>query len=354
MKRVEGDLWWKPFGTMLSCIDGKESQCHSNMTVEECERLCEQTRGCQVGYHLSFEEPYYNSSASKTICVPITNSYQWYNTQILNSLIDNKNRTKLSSNRGIRFTGFYNDKKYVSNAQLPKEFPTYLFSGIKVWLCTRDQEGTLYYLTDQLTFITVPDLAVTLNMIIAGSSIFDFKKRILRGSYLQFLQSNTYYCLTLQQKKFVWKQFQEFTIDSNNTFEINCPSQEDRWHFLNEEQEIHLRVFHRTDAFLQKDKKNYLVIGPFSPSTTFFFKIIPNDPYNQYFRRFFDSTLAHPPTPVFSDSLSAFLCNHYRSCQYSPLFSQNRKDLSFTFGILFLLSLDLLLLLVIVLKKKRS
>lgn len=361
MKRVEGEVWWKPFGTMLSCIDAKDSQCHYDKSVEECQDICDRNPTCQLGYHISLEEPYYKQK--KSICVPITDSYQWYNTQILNSLIPNKNTTKLSSNRGVRVTSFYNDKKYVSNRDLPKDFPSFLFSGKRVWLCTRDTDGTVYYLTDKLTFIAVPDVAVVLNMIIAGSSIFEFKKRILYGSYLQLLLNDTFMSLTLDtNNEFVWKKIQEFDIKNGNVFEIECPNDRYRWQFFNENDPQFIKITNDTNPhiFLHKDKSNRLSItNNLDSASPFFFKIIIENRYNQYVQRFYESGSTqsmNPITPVFADSMDKFLCDHYSSsCRYLVHPHEERYyENPFLMGILFLFSLDILLLLLLTIQKTKS
>lgn len=348
MKKIEGELWWKPFGTMLSCINAKDSKCHYGKTVEECEEICKKDARCQLGYHITLEKPYYKEE--KRICVPINNSYQWYTTQILNSLISDTNETKLSTNKGIKFTGFYNEKKYKENSELPKDFDSYLFSGVRVNLCIRNENGKIYYLTDQLTFIDIPELAITLDMIIAESNEFDFKKRILKGSYFQFLKSNTYYLLTIQEEKFTWKASFKFSLETNNIFEIKCDNENERWEYFNEDQECLLKLNNIDNKYLQKDDENRLILGP--KKKTIFFKIIKDNIYNKYFQGFFKTKKNEDNhyKDFFYESLNKFLCDKYPECKYKKELIVDK--LPFIFAILFFVFLDIIILIIILMKKK--
>jgi len=370
MKEIEPDFWWKPFGTLISCINGKDSQCQKNIEKEQCIDLCEQDPTCQLGYHITFTEPFFsNKSQIKTICNLNTNSYQWANTRPTNSFIPSVNSTKLSSDKGIKVSCFYNEKKYIENNNLPHDFFSYLFSGMNVFLgmITIDDDNKNYqngtigfcvdnnvkkngghvkYMDENFVFQENQQKAVVLKCINSGTVPFDFQKRILKGSVIQLLFGNLLLTYNVQENRFQWNKssfLEKQGVKNQYEMLIDTENEDERWTFLNSGDCFHFLFLslHNTYFNIRPDTFELTVKKNEKPPhhIYFFLEIVQNNAYNDYLYSFF---LGSKPTidPIFASMLPKFLYKNYgEDSTYENILSKSFPETknSILIGIVFLL-----------------
>lgn len=332
MKIVKKGLWWKPFSTFINCNNVTGGDCIPDISAEECIQKCEDDDACQLGYHIEFEK------TNKQYCVPISTTYKWGNETPLISLISSKNPTLLSTDKGVKWTGFYNDKRYPSFTDLPKDFFSYIFSGMRVYLRTLD---TQYYFTTTGFSKNKTD-AVLMMISPSKSSIFDPNQRISFKSIVSFFQDNKFIHLKFQSdsNSFSWQPvydsltktaFRFLKVNDNNTI------------FINQMDPFYLQVDNR---FVFLSTNNQLITDPIH-KTSFVFEIDPNNIYNKYREKLFrygdsqDNLDTTKIDPEFTSSLYHYICSQY---QCYPIFEGSSATMTN-----WILSIEILTIIIIIL-----
>ena len=331
MRIVKDGLWWKPFSTFINCSNVHGGDCIPDISVDECIQKCENDDGCQMGYHVHFK------NTNQKYCVPVSTVYQWGNETPLISLIPSKNPTLLSTDKNIEWTGFYNEKRYPSFPELPKDFFTFIFSGMRVYLRTLD---THYYLTE--TGFTPNKMDATVIIISpAKASVFDPNQRINFNDVVSIFKNNTFLHLKYYSKNnyFSWQPVYNPSTKTFFTF-IKC--NDDKNTFINHLTPFYLNI-HYNNLFLSISEKDELIADP-SRKTCFVFEIDFTDPYNKYRENQFRySENADKTNPVFVSTFSDYICQEY---QCYPIFETvTIKNLTLMIELLTIILIILLLLL---------
>lgn len=226
MKIIEGNYWLKPFGSQINCINSIYGECPKNINnIDECIKICEESPLCNAGYFVEDE------NTNSKYCVPLFTS-TWKNSNVYDYLIDSRNDTPISSNKGVKSTVFVNEKVFIDQEKLSNDFFNNLFIGDKVYFRIHDGKN-LFYLQENfnITFDVKKAVKITLgqNDILNWIS---YRIRITNKTNITFDKDNTLLTMNIDDRmithleknpiKFIWYPYVEsnlgFCIESNKFF----------------------------------------------------------------------------------------------------------------------------------------
>lgn len=326
MRAVPDHLWWKPFSTYLNCVQG---QCIESIDKEECERQCSSDPFCQLGYHIRYPD-------SREYCVLNRTSYQWANDTPLISLIRSSNPTLFSTDKGIEYNGFYNENRFPSFQDLPNDFFSYIFSGMRVLFSTTTDPPL--FLTKELTFSLRREDSILLRVVEQHAFFYDFSIRIGFGHTITLIEDETFFQLSFSNNQFTWER--KYGISLSTSFDFVFRQPHERFQFVNDKTPFALSLNKSQDQFLSI-KDNHLILQS-TPETLFCFQIDHFDKYNNYrFNQMKNGeNIDKLNVPIFQTSFDNYLSLHY-PCY--PPFPKNHKFINELLVLLIILIISMLL-----------
>jgi hypothetical protein len=281
--------------------------------VQECKELCDKDDYCDMGYHLELN--------GKRVCVPIRTTYQWANTTPLFSLISSVNDTRLSTDRkNVKYTGFYNEKRFPSFSELPSDFFThFIFSGMRVSLKRFDSSSLS--LMEDFTFDPYQKLIFIVKS--RYTTFYDFTVRIGFRHIISIRRDDSFLelaSLSDESDRLRWVRHYSDEVKSSWVFERANDDDE----FVDSGTPFYLRENDGKKRFLFVDDTGRLALSG-DQKTIFCFIVDETNAFNQYRKQQFefaeDVNHADNIKPVFTHTLTDYLAQQY-SC-YDDLNGKN-------------------------------
>jgi hypothetical protein len=289
MKIYKGDKWIPPFSTRLNCINTIDAECTRNLTLEECMKKCNDSNYCNAGYFVRINRA--PQGLYESYCVPL-NTVSYHNVNILETLSQDTNSTKLSQNKDIEYTLFYNEKRFPEKKDYPKNFNTFLFSGNNVYLKHNDT-----YLSESLIFEN-PSKKYAFKIIKYRFKFEDLTCRITNDMSFTLSDKNglNWIIYDSANKLFKWS--------NNSDLSFNFNFRKAKSIFINQGDpfELYNAIFDKNITIIQ----NRLALSDDSFSS-FQFEKSPE-------------VLAIPKD---ENKLEKFLCDHYKDCDQKYVYSIN-------------------------------
>jgi len=244
LQTYRGNNWMSPFGTQINCINTIDGECKRGLSLEECVKKCQDSNECNVGYYIETDRPGANTPS---YCVPLA-SYTWGNQNIFDILFSNQNPTNISTNHGLKYTMFYNDKKFIPNNNLPKNFNDYLFSMTNVYV--KYATNPPRYLKQDFTFTKSKKDAFVVKITKVDRVFVVNGIRLTKDMQICLFQDNFLVVLQIRPgNKITWESVQPL----KTTFKILDQDKKKSTGFLNSDEKVYLQY---KKLFLTvKDKK---------------------------------------------------------------------------------------------------
>lgn len=304
MRDVVDGLWWKPFGTLINCVNS--GGCIHDIDADQCKQLCDHDDFCQMGYHLEWN--------GKRVCVPIRTAYQWANTNPLYSLIPSTNKTRLSTDReNVRYRAFYNEKRFPSFNELPSDFfSRFIFSGMRIFFMMKDSSPPLY-LTDDLHFDHYQKLSIIIKS--RYSTFYDFTVRMYSEHIISFRRDDSFLELasTDDSDRVVWSRHSSDDVKSSWIFYVANDG------FIDSGTPFYLQEASGKQRFLFVDETMRLIVSN-QKKTVFCLTVDEMNLFNQYRKtqfQFAEDTNHDDVKPVFTQTFIDYLSQQYSSCYES-------------------------------------
>jgi len=299
MRDVVDGLWWKPFGTLINCVNN--GRCVHDINADECKQLCENDDFCQMGYHLELN--------GKSVCVPVRTVYQWANTSPLYSLIPSTNKTRLSMDRNnVKYRAFYNEKRFPSFHELPADFfSRFIFSGMRVFLMMMDNPS--YCLTENLYFDRYQKLSIVIKS--RYSTFYDYTVRIHSKHIISLRRDDSFLELVSNDDSDLlgWSRHSSDDVQSSWTFSTTDDG------FIDSGTAFYLRESNGKQRFLFVDETMRLTVSD-KDKTRFCLMVDEMNRFNQYRKtqfEFAEDTNHQNVKPVFTQTFIDYLSQQY-SC----------------------------------------
>jgi len=224
MKIIDNHYWLKPFGSHINCINSIYGECPQDINnVQDCMELCEQDPGCNAGYFVEDE------NTNNKFCVPLYTVF-WANNNIYESLIDNINPTKLSSDKGIKSTVFVNENRFPE--RLPSDYDNYIFLGDKLYLLAYINNKP-FYMTENFTFTPDKNDAIDLTIgLVKVRNWIGEKYRIGKGTNFTLYKGDTFLIMLIdlpEHKKFIWSPLYRTVVG----FNFDVKNSQEEFTFIN-------------------------------------------------------------------------------------------------------------------------
>lgn len=233
-----GNNWMSPFGTQINCIDSIDAECKRGLTLEQCMKKCEDSNQCNVGYFIETDRPGANEPS---YCVPLS-SYSWGNQNIFDILFSNQNPTNLSTTHGIKYTLFYNDKKFIPTNNLPSDYDKFLFSMSNIYLKYNSPRPR--YLSQSLRLVRNKKNALVIKVTKVDRVFVTTGIRLTKDMNICFFQYNFLVVLQVTaENKIIWESVQPL----KTIFQILDKDKKKSTSFLNSNEKIYLK---HEDMFL--------------------------------------------------------------------------------------------------------
>ena len=265
-------IWLKPYGTEITCIDSMDQVCHSNLTLNECKKSCEDDPYCQGGYYLTYPD------GKRSSCIRLNRTHTWANTHLLSNLLDGNNDSPISIANGFQMSVFYNPFRFPLSKDLPSDFSTFLFSGAVVFLVW-DQK---YYMDTNLQFQLSQTLSNSFSIRLAFSVPMHFLTRLHKDHSLNIYQKNSILRLAEYQQSFLWQPLIGSHVSTIQTLMVD-PNQE----WINENIPFYLLYttieFPNQPFYIDVDESTMILrLTHQKPKKTFSFLLDPDNFINQY------------------------------------------------------------------------
>jgi hypothetical protein len=322
MQTYKGDNWMSPFGTQINCINTIDGECKRGLSLEECMKKCQDSNECDVGYFIETNRPKANQPS---FCVPLS-SFSWGNQNIFDILFSNQNPTNISTNNGLKYTLFYNDKKFRPINNLPNNFNDYLFSMNNVYF--KYDSKTPLYMKDDFTFTKSKKDAIVLKISKVDRVFVINGIRLTKDMQICLFQDNFLVVLQVRPgNKIIWESVQPL----KTTFKVFDEHKKPSKGFLNNLDKVYLQY---KKSFLTV-KSNKLVISKKISKFPFQFEKIPLADPNRG-RKIYART-------------NDFYCTHFKNCKtpIKPL----RKNHGLLVGIILLVVAIIIIWVFIVMMK---
>lgn len=229
MKLYQGSDWIPPFASQINCINTIDGYCPRGLTLEDCVQRCQDNKMCAAGYFVEVDRPGQNNPPS--YCVPL-NTTSWENTNVWDLLIPSKNPTRLSSDKGVRSTMFYDETKFPK--ERPSNFEKWIEAGSGIFMCFRGKDGTTRYITYDLGVTEEKKSANLMIIRKTGQSIYPyFENGITYLHSIQFSLNDPETSLLNYNKKtnkFHWIA----SVPNKTYFQFFLPNRKDYNPWINE------------------------------------------------------------------------------------------------------------------------
>lgn len=300
MKILNG-YWVKPHGSGMSCIDTIHGECLYGLSLQECLQECEDSPFCHAGYFIDFK-----GLPLQSQCVPL-NTIQYQNSNFLDSIIDTTNKTRLSSDNGIRVVPFYNEKRYPPDTDLLRE-PFIFYSDTCFFAQDRGDAGYYYFHSD-FSFLPIEQTAMPLLLGEDSSLLFDFDTRISVQSNILFFKQDEITLLSFHGD-WSWKPY------GKNNLSFSFVVDQSDLYFIDYEKPFWL-LNKKRNLYLDTDNTNRLCFSVEKPRYPFFFRFDPYNKTNQVTRiNWAKRPLVFPQEyRAFQDSMEQFLCSNFPYCE---------------------------------------
>lgn len=299
MRFLDKELWVKPFGTGMSCIDTIHGECLRGLSLEECAKVCNQSPFCHAGYRVSFDH-----LPLASYCLPL-NTTIYRNSNFLDNLIPANNSTRLSADDGVRVEVFYDPERFPDDVNL--EHQPFIFHGDTVFLGSMRPGKALTYLQSDFTFDEEKGSALRLTIGDAVSPIFDFDIRINRDSKIHLFEGNSLSILSHNNVKQAWEfvpydrlalsfHFRDVIgpfVDYGTTFRL---------------------VSSDNHQFLSEDADGALTLVASQPVETLVFIYDASNIVNRSVRTGWKNRVSSDSN-AFQKTMESFLCYNYPNCK---------------------------------------